>query len=548
MNRSAGNLAAKNLYSTFAQAFQLNLKRMKQLSILFFVIYAFTGVQVNAQDLNFNEEIRRRIENGGKATVVSPQDTAHKHQPPGKQEEWEEEELEEEEVPEPVVDEEADTPEQDTILSNEPTYEALVIPTPVPSPAVLYWSRYAYLYDAFGPEVTFRDTLLINPLFMPLIFKEGHILPMEEITLSQPRDTLPLWEKPLYSQKKWFEKEGLKTQIRETAYRYLQRNYMDFFRYSLQSLPNETIRFIRKEQSVEVPVEKKGPNPMDYAPPTKFIPDRKYWTSTFQSDLKFTQNYISPNWAGGGVSNMNILAKNLLHYNYIKDKVIFNNTLEINVSMYNAPKDTLRAYKIGSDLFRYYGSFGYRAFSKWYYSINAEFFTQMFTNFQENTSTKQAALLSPFTAKLEPGMVYNLNKTYPAKRGRSLNIALTVSPFSYKYMYSVDQTVDLGRHGFRKDENDEYEHQFSEFGSTLRYDMTLRPNRNVAWTSNFSYFTSYTHVKAEFINALNLAISRYFSTLITLHLRYDDGVAKIADYDSYLQSNETLSFGFLYRW
>ncbi|MDR2139215.1 MAG: DUF3078 domain-containing protein [Tannerella sp.] len=469
------------------------------------------------------------------------------------------EEAEEEELPEPVdeaekelpepVSEEEVMPKQDTVKPYEPAYEPLVIPTPILSPAVLYWSRYAGAYDVFGPEVTFRDTLIVNPLFMPPVFKEGHVLPIDTITVYQPADTtLKGWEKPLYPQRKWFEKELLKMQIEELAYRYLQRNRIDYFRYSVKNLPNETIHFIRKEETVAVPVEQKGPNPMDYTPPTKFIPDRKYWSSTFQSDLKFTQNYISPNWAGGGVSNMNILAKNLLQYNYIKDKMIFNNTMEINASMYNAPKDTLRDYKIGSDLFRYYGSFGYRAFNKWYYSINVEFFTQMFTNFQENTTVKQAALLAPFTVKIEPGMVFNLAKTYPPRKDRSLNVALTVSPFSYKYMYSIDRTIDLGRHGFQKDENEEFERQFSEFGSTLRYDMTLRPNRNVAWTSNFNYFTSYTHVKAEFVNALNLAISRYFSTLITLHLRYDDGVAKTSDYDSYIQSNETLSFGFLYRW
>jgi hypothetical protein len=529
---------------------------MKKLYVFFSLICSFTGVRVDAQDLNFNEDIRRRIENSGRSSATAPQDTALRRNQPAEMQEVEVEE--EEALPEPADGEtDADMPEQDTVKLykdtvkpyKEPGYESLVIPTPVASSAVLYWSRYASLHDVFGPEVTFRDTLIINPLFMPLVFKEGHVRPMEALTLYQPGDTtLKPWEKPFYPQKKWFENELLKIQIEEMAYRYLQHSYMDYFRYSVQSLPNETIHFIRKEETVEVPVYRKDPNPTDYIPPAKFIPDRRYWTSTFQSDLKFTQNYISPNWAGGGVSNMNILAKNLLQYNYIKDKVIFNNTIEINASMYNAPKDTLRDYKIGSDLFRYYGSFGYRAFNKWYYSINAEFFTQMFTNFQENTTIKQAALLAPFTVKLEPGMVYNLAKTYPAKKGRSLNIALTVSPFSYKYMYSVDRTIDLGRHGFQKDENDEYEHRFSEFGSTLRCDMTLRPNRNVGWTSNFNYFTSYTHVKAEFVNALNLAISRYFSTLITLHLRYDDGVARNPDYDSFFQSNETLSFGFLYRW
>jgi hypothetical protein len=504
---------------------------------------------MKAQDLNFNEEIRRLIENNGKTAAASEQDTTlRKHQPVVEgEEEWTEEEdlnviePEEEAWPEDTVVQ----ADQDTVR----VYEPVAIPPLEPSPEVMYWSRYAFLYNTFGPNVTFRDTILVNPLFMPALFREGHIMPIEAITLYQPKDTtVKAWERPLYPQEKWFEEESLKMQLEETAYRYIQQYNMADLRHSAQSLPNEAkLHVIQKGKREEVPVETKVVNVVEYIPPAKFIPDRKYWTSSFQSDLKFTQNYISPNWAGGGVSNLNILAKNLILYNYAKDKVIFNNTIELNANMYSAPKDTLRDYKIGSDLFRYYGSFGYRAFSKWYYSLNAEFFTQMFTNYQENTVVKQTALLSPFTLKFEPGMVYNLAKTY-ARKDRSLNVALSISPFSYKYMYSVDQAIDLGRHGFQKDEDGNFEYRFSEFGSTIRYDMTLKPNRNVVWTSNFSYFTSYSHIKAEFSNALNLAISRYFSTLITVNLRYDDGVAKMEDHDSFLQSNEMLSFGFLYRW
>ena len=45
-----------------------------------------------------------------------------------------------------------------------------------------------------------------------------------------------------------------------------------------------------------------------------------------------------------------------------------------------------------------------------------------------------------------------------------------------------------------------------------------------------------------------LAISRFFSTRIYFHLRYDDGVEKTEDNKSYFQLNELLSFGFNYKW
>jgi len=47
---------------------------------------------------------------------------------------------------------------------------------------------------------------------------------------------------------------------------------------------------------------------------------------------------------------------------------------------------------------------------------------------------------------------------------------------------------------------------------------------------------------------LDFAISRFFSTLLYLHLRYDDGVTKASESDSFLQWNQLVSFGFSYKW
>ena len=68
--------------------------------------------------------------------------------------------------------------------------------------------------------------------------------------------------------------------------------------------------------------------------------------------------------------------------------------------------------------------------------------------------------------------------------------------------------------------------------------MTFQFNRNVSWYSRFYYFTSYDRMLGEFENRLT----------ISLNLRYDDAVTKKEDFDSYLQINELLSFGFNYKW
>ena len=86
------------------------------------------------------------------------------------------------------------------------------------------------------------------------------------------------------------------------------------------------------------------------------------------------------------------------------------------------------------------------------------------------------------------------------------------------------------------------------FGSTINATLNFQFNRNVSWYSRFYYNTSYKRIEGEWENRFTFAWSRFFSTNITLNLRYDDGVAKNEDFDSYLQINELLSFGFNYKW
>ena len=116
-------------------------------------------------------------------------------------------------------------------------------------------------------------------------------------------------------------------------------------------------------------------------------------------------------------------------------------------------------------------------------------------------------------------------------------------------MYSIDTKIDWCSHCFEQNpETDEYKWKLSQVGSTINATMTFQFNRNVSWYSRLYYFTSYDRILGEFENRLTMAISRFFSTNISVNLRYDDAVTKKEDFDTYLQINELLSFGFNYKW
>ncbi len=422
------------------------------------------------------------------------------------------------------------------------------------SPEVLYWMNYVPDPSTlFGDDVTYKDTVIVNPIFMPLVFRGSllpAVMPIDTIGRTLP-DNNPYQYNP--QPEVIFQDEMKQQQFAQSMYAYMRFNHPTLFRYSERDMPQETIIpvEIRKNLQENMPViieksETVNLNDMD-APP-KFIPERQYWQSGFESAIQFSQNYISPNWYKGGTSNLNLYTRNYLRYDYKRDKVQLTNEMEIKINAYTAPKDTLRDYKMGDDLLRFHSNFGYLAFSKWYYTFDAELKTQLFKNYKENTYDLQTALFSPFSVNLGLGMKYDLDKKFKDKY-KAFKLSTNIAPFSLTYMYNYNDKVNLSRFGFKKKPDSSlYENSLTQFGSTIRANMTIKFNRNVNWDSRIYYFTNYHRVEAEFENTLTMAISRFFSTRIYVHLRFDDGVTKNADFDSYFQVNELLSFGFNYKW
>ena len=423
------------------------------------------------------------------------------------------------------------------------------------SDEALYWAH--WVRDAstlFDARMTFRDTVIVNPLFMPIVFKGNYLPKDQDLTFY---DTNPFPARSpydnLYATDSLFKEELRLQAIEASAHRYVETNYPGYFRYTQQDLPTEVIKqdVIKKDIHEDMPIKVENEtNFEEVDAPQKFIPERRYWTSHFESSVQFAQNYISSNWHKGGTSTLNLSNRQYFVYNYAKDKVQLTNELEWKTNAYTAPKDTLRNYKIGDDVLRLHSNLGYKAYNKWYYSFDFTFQTQLFSNFAENTNNKISALLAPFSINMGIGMKYDLAKSFKSNKHKKLSLALNVAPISYTYMYSIRDDINFGKHGFEKDETTgEFKRNYSKFGSTINATFNFQFNRNVSWYSRFYYFTSYERILGEFENRLNLAISRFFSTTISLNLRYDDAAQKSDDFlKNYLQINELLSFGFNYKW
>lgn len=423
------------------------------------------------------------------------------------------------------------------------------------STEAMYWARLvrdaSYYTDEYA---TFRDTVIVDPMYLPIIFR-GHPFSDKELTFYSMDFMDSKFKKPdFYSPQPIFQDYQQRKKSTETAIRYVEQNHPSYIQYSQRDLPEELVQATAIKKNIYENLQLRVESEADFSDvtPTKFIPERRYWKSGFESAIQFSQNYISPNWHKGGSSNLNLLTTNILAYNYAKDKVKISNLVEYKTSVYTAPKDTKRSYKIGDEVLRLYNDVGYLAFNKWSYTFSTEIKSQILKNYKENTDTKQAAFLAPVTTTFGVGMKYALDKQFKSNKYKKLGIAVNLAPLTLKHMYSIlkdPKEIDLDRHGFKMDTvTNMYKNSFAEFGSSIDAQLKFSFNRNVSWESRLNYFTSYKNVKMEYQNTLTMAISRFFSTRIYIHIRYDDSVKKNEDFNSYFQINELLSFGFNYKW
>lgn len=393
--------------------------------------------------------------------------------------------------------------------------------------------------------MTFRDTLFYNPLFLPAVFT-GKYLP-RDLSFYQTKQRQGI-SYELIPKEKTFAPKLQHYDFVNNIRKYYSMSYPDKIKYSVfnfnETLPAVNDADVTKQFNPFRELIKTESNVSLQAPEVERVQiGRKYWVFSGEHSLQFSQNYFSNNWHKGGTSNMNINNYHVFIANYKKDKVRFNNKLEWRLSIYNAPDDSLRKFRIGDDLIRYYGDFGIDAFARgWSYSTNMEAKTQLFNNHIANSRNLRSALLSPLYVNAGVGMKYELDKKSETVRHRRLRWTLALAPASLNYRYVLSNNVDVKRYGIPPEKKSVFD-VGSTLTSILKYDIT----RYVTWDSRFKYFTSYKKIEAEFENTLNMSLSNYFSTRLYLNLRFDDSVPTDKKF-GYLQVNETISFGLNFKW
>ena len=299
-------------------------------------------------------------------------------------------------------------------------------------------------------------------------------------------------------------------------------------------------------QVVNVPRQEKMKNYMQVVNPVEKasaenafkVLKPNFWKKSAAASVQFSQHGISDNWYQGGESTNALLAELKLTANYDdKQKVQFDNSLEMKLGFITAPSDTVHKWKTNADLFRLNSKLGVRAIKNLYYTVASELSTQFFPNYATNTNNLISSFLSPVQLKLSVGMDYKLEKS-------KYKLSLMGAPFSYTFVYIKDDEI-VNPSSF----NVEPGHTSANlFGSEITANVDWKIKDNITYVTKFNYFTTYDKVIANWENTINFQLNRYLSTKLFFHLRYDDGVTLTEENDTYFQLKEMLTFGLAYTW
>ena len=294
-------------------------------------------------------------------------------------------------------------------------------------------------------------------------------------------------------------------------------------------------------------------------------PKPVYWTNTVLNQINFGQTSLW-NWAAGGYNNYTLAAAIDANANYKKDKMIWNNRLQLDYGfLYSADKPILQKTK---DRIYFESKWGYETPVRHLsYSAFFDFKTQFNDNWKygtpKNTEGHEPSIQDWLDARtlmsdlLSPAYInFGVGILWTPKPWFSLNFSPVAADFVVVHnpllrntygMELRDQTLDP------KDGNNFKPLRFG-LGAQLTADAKWIVNDNFSYTTQLVLFSNYLHkpqnLRVNWDNKLFWKLAKYFAFTVSTNLIYDENVKvkEISDGTKVaaVQFKEFLEFGFTY--
>lgn len=261
----------------------------------------------------------------------------------------------------------------------------------------------------------------------------------------------------------------------------------------------------------------------------------RFWTYKGDYALQFMQNYVSDNWYKGGESNYAALGAVTMEANFNnRDKVKWDNKLELKLGMQSSRSDSLRNWLTTEDLIRLTSKYGLQATKKWYYTLQLIAQTQFTRGLKTNDPKLYSHFLAPGTLNLSLGMDYNVDWINHHLKG-----TFHLAPLAYNMRYT--RLLELSEHlGI-----DSGKHFLHDLGSLFTIDLTWEINESLRWKTRMYGYTTYKRVEYEWENTFVFQFNKWISAQLFVYPRFDDNVERGISH-GYWQFKEFASIGFQY--
>lgn len=238
----------------------------------------------------------------------------------------------------------------------------------------------------------------------------------------------------------------------------------------------------------------------------------KKWKTTGLISLNISQGSLS-NWSAGG-DRFSLSLNSYIngHASYIKDKIIWENNLDIYLGYI---KTTSLGPRKNDDRIDFVSKYGYGISSKLSISALLNFRSQFFNGYNYSDPSKMqlsSSAFAPAYILLSPGINWQSAK----------NFSVFVSPVTSRFVIVTKDSLKA-QYNISLNKSSEY-----EFGSFASINFTTAINEHLNYTGRLDLFSNYKHhpknVDVYMTNLFSSKISKVLSATWSLDMIYDDDV------------------------
>lgn len=298
-------------------------------------------------------------------------------------------------------------------------------------------------------------------------------------------------------------------------------------RFVFPFLPFLLISFVSFTLIAVEPEPPDGDSCYDTRYSNQAIDSVKYWKLTINGRLNLSQVAFT-NWAEGGESSVAANSFGNLKANYLKGQFKFDNYMALGYGMTWNDEQGIRKTDDRIDVGT---TVGYEAWEDWFYSFLLHLKTQFNPGFKyPNDSVKVSDFFSPATLYTSLGMEYKPDE----------NTSIFISPASGKFIVVLDQGLaDNGAFGVTPAQTDSSGQVLvpglnyrSDFGFNLVFNLDRELMKNVNMETRLNLHNNYMdesfanrwNFDVDWETAVNFKINHFLSSMVYLHLMYDDDI------------------------